>query len=161
MDIAQGKPCPLCEAPLNARALPEVRGDEAPLRLTLRGLPVFTCAAPHRYFVGQTFPIWLLNALLEEELGKVPAGKEKGLLFRKYACGGCGAILPAAASGPRTFSASLAWKDTPGFSVEVTMPVFRCDACGREQVRSAAELAKLAPAALVHAFKAAGIKAPG
>lgn len=161
MDIAQGKPCPLCNSPLSAQALPEVSGDEAPLRLTLRGLPVFTCAAPHRYFVGQSFPIWLLNALLEGELAKVPTGTEKGLLFRKFACGGCGAILPSAANGSRTYSTHLAWKDTPGFSVDVTMPLFRCDACGREQARSAAELAKLAPAALVHAFKAAGIKAPG
>lgn len=161
MDIAQGRPCPLCEAPLSAQALAEVSGDEAPLRLTLRGLPVLACAAPHRYFVGQQFPIWLLNALLDKELANLPAGTQKGLLFRKYACGGCGANLPATAAGSQTFPARLAWKDTPGFSVDMAMPVFRCTACGREQVRSAAELAKLLPAALVHAFKSAGIKAPG
>ncbi len=161
MDIAQGKPCPLCAGPLSAQVLPDVSGDEAPLRLTLRGLPVFACPAPHRYFVGQKFPIWLLNALLDGELAEVPAGTEKGLLFRKFACGGCGAILPPAATGSRTYSMHLAWQDTPGFSVDLTMPLFRCDACGREQSRSAAELVQLAPAALVHAFKTAGIKAPG
>ena len=93
MDIAQGKPCPLCAGPLSAQVLPDVSGDEAPLRLTLRGLPVFACPAPHRYFVGQKFPIWLLNALLDGELAEVPAGTEKGLLFRKFACGGCGARM--------------------------------------------------------------------
>ena len=161
MDMAEGKPCPLCEAPLAARTLHDVTGDEAPVRVTLRGLPVFSCAAPHRYFVGQQFPIWLLNALADGELAKIPAGAEKGLLFKKYVCGGCGTPLPAAAGEPLTFSANLAWKEAPGFSVDVSLPVYRCASCGREQARSGAEVAKLLPAALVHAFKAAGLKAPG
>jgi len=159
--LQAGAPCPLCESPLQAKRLPEAGGDEAPLRLVLRGLPILACEAPHRYFVAQQFPIWLLNALLEEELARVPAGTAKGLLFRKYACGGCGAVLPAAASGPRTFPAHLAYGDGPEFSVDLTMPAFRCGACGCEQARSGAELAKLLPSALVHAFKGAGIKAPG
>jgi hypothetical protein len=161
MDIAEGKPCPLCEAPLALRMLNEAMGDESPMRLTLRNLPVFACAAPHRYFVGQQFPIWLLNSLTDGDLAKVPAGAEKGLLFKKYACAECGAALPSSGGEPRTFSASLAWKQTPGFTVDVTVPVFRCAGCGREQARSATEVGKLLPAALVHAFKAAGIKAPG
>ena len=156
-----GSPCPLCEAPLAARRLHDVRGDEAPLRITLRGLPVLACTAPHRYFVGQQFPVWLLNALADGELAKLPAGVEKGLLFKKYACGGCGAILPTTGAEPGNFSVDLAWNDTPGFVVDVSMPVVRCASCGREQVRSGAELAKLLPAALVHAFKDAGLKAPG
>lgn len=161
MEIGEGLSCPLCEGPLAARTLAEATGDEAPMRLTLRGLPVFACDAPHRYFRGRPFPVWLLNALLEDELPRIPAGVGKGLLFRKYACGGCGAALPGSGGEPRTFSSTLAWQETPGFSVEVTVPVVRCAACGREQARSGAELGKLLPAALVHAFKAAGIKAPG
>jgi DNA-directed RNA polymerase subunit RPC12/RpoP len=131
------------------------------MRLGLRAFPVFSCEAPHRYFLGQKFPIWLLNELLEGEIPKIPAGVEKGMLFKKYVCGGCGAALPAAGAEPLTFSSTLAWNDTPGFAVDVTVPVYRCDGCGREQARSGAELAKLLPAALVHAFKAAGMKAPG
>jgi hypothetical protein len=161
MDIGEGKACPLCETPLAARTLPETLGDEAPMRLALRGFPVFACAAPHRYFVGQQFPVWLLNAMTDGELAKIPAGVEKGLLFKKYACGGCGAVLPASGGEPRTFSSKLAWNSTPGFEVDVTVPVFRCGGCGREQARSGPELVKLLPAALVHAFKAAGLKAPG
>ena len=161
MDIAEGHPCPLCEAPLAARKLAEASGDEAPMRLTLRWLPVLACAAPHRYFVEQPFPMWLLNAMLGEELAKIPAGTQGGLVFRKYRCGGCGGPLPASAGERRTYASHLAWKGGPEFAVEVSMPVCRCPGCGREQVRSAAELAKLLPAALVHAFKAAGMKAPG
>ncbi|MBL0141488.1 MAG: hypothetical protein IPP91_05340 [Betaproteobacteria bacterium] len=156
-----GTPCPLCESPLAARRLREARGDEAPMRLTLRNLPVLACEAPHRYFVAHGFPIWLLNSLVEDELAKIPAGREKGLLFRKYACGGCGAPLSAEGAERRTHCATLAWKDTPGFEVDVTMPCLRCASCGREQVRSAAELVKLLPSALVHAFKDAGLKSPG
>ncbi|NJD89676.1 MAG: hypothetical protein FIB05_16880 [Betaproteobacteria bacterium] len=161
MDIGEGKPCPLCEGPLASRTLPDIAGDESPMRVTLRGFPVFSCAAPHRYFVGQQVPIWLLNAMVDGEIAKIPAGVEKGLLFKKYACGGCGAVLPAAAAETLTWSSALAWKETPGFAVDVTVPVYRCGGCGREQARSGPELAKLLPAALVHAFKAAGLKAPG
>lgn len=159
--IQAGAPCPLCEAPLAAKQIPEVSGDEAPMRLTLRGLPVLACATAHTYFAGHQFPIWLLNALLDGELPKVDAGTGKGLIFRKYACGGCGAALPSSGGEARTFSTRLAWNETPAFDVDVTMPFFRCPGCGREQARSGEELAKLLPAALVHAFKAAGLKAPG
>jgi hypothetical protein len=156
-----GSPCPLCQAPLAAQQLREATGDEAPMRLTLRGLPVLACAAPHTYFAGQKFPIWLLNSLVDGELPKVAAGTGKGLVFKKYVCGGCGAVLPSSGGEPRTFSSRLAWNETPAFDVDVTMPFFRCAGCGREQARSAEELAKLLPAALVRAFKAAGLKAPG
>ena len=161
LEMAEGRPCPLCEAPLAARRLRVVTGDESPMRLELRNLPVLACEAPHRYFPGHGFPIWLLNALVDGELAKIPAGVEKGLLFRKYACGGCGAPLPSEGSEPWTFSSTLSWNETTGFAVDITMPVVRCASCGREQARSAAELAKLLPAALVHAFKDAGIKSPG
>ncbi len=159
--IEAGKPCPLCQSPLAAKRLDEVTGDESPLRVALRELPVLACEAPHRYFVGHGFPIWLLNALSDAELAKIPAGRRQGLVFRKYACGGCGAVLPASGAGTRSFSARLAWKDSPEFGAEISIPVYRCGACGVEQARCAEELAKLLPAALVHAFMAAGLKAPG
>jgi len=156
-----GTPCPLCETPLASQQLPEGTGDEAPMRLVLRGLPVLACPAPHRYFIGQGFPIWLLNTLSDVELGKIPVGNEKGLLFKKYVCGGCGTALSATAGEPRTFSARLAYQETPAFSVDIMLPMYRCDSCGMEQARSGVEIAKLLPAALVHAFKSMGIKAPG
>ncbi len=155
-----GRPCPLCKTPLAAKQLPEALGEQEPMQLALRDLPVLECEKPHRHFVGQEFPMWLLNALLEGELARIPAGTDKGLVFRKHTCGGCGAELPSSAAGARTFSAALSWKDSPGFTVDITVPLHRCDRCGRDQARSAAELAKLLPAALAHAFQGAGIK-PG
>lgn len=155
------KPCPLCEAPLAAIRLPDVSGDEAPMRVTLHDMPALACPAPHRYFVGHGFPIWLLNALVDAELARIPSGTRKGLVFRKYACGECGSPLPAAAGDTRTYPATLQWKETPAFVVDIAIPLYRCASCGREQARSGEELAKLLPAALVHAFMAGGLKAPG
>lgn len=156
-----GSPCPLCNHPLGEKVLAEASGDEAPMRLTLKGLPVLECESGHRYFLGQKFPIWLLNEVTDGELSKIAAGKQKGLLFHSYACGGCGKPLPSAAGEAKTFSARFAWKETPAFAVEISMPQYRCESCGREQARAGEELAKLLPAALVHAFMAAGLKAPG
>lgn len=158
--IAEGEPCPLCEGPLAARLLNEVSGDEAPMRLTLRRLPLLECAAQHRYFVGQGFSVWLLNSLVDRELPKIPAGVEKGLVFRKYACGECGGEIPSSGGDPMTFSSTLDWEDTIPFVVDITISAVTCPSCGREQSRSRAELAKLLPSALVHAFKTAGLKSP-
>ncbi len=156
-----GTPCPLCNSALAAKTLADVSGDEAPMRLTVKGMPVLECETSHRYFLGQKFPIWLLNAVTDGELAKIPAGRQKGLVFHKYACGECGELLASAESEAKTFSAEFAWEKTPRFTVEISVPVYRCASCGRQQARSGDELAKLLPAALVHAFMAAGLKAPG
>ena len=157
---AAGEPCPLCAVPLDRATLGRAVGDEAPVRITLDRLPVLACPAPHRYFAGHGFPVWLLNELVDARLPEVPAGREKGLVFRRYECGGCGTKLPPGGEA-RRFSWTLAWGETPAFEVRLEVPFVRCASCGREQARSAPELAKLLPAALVHAFKAAGIKAVG
>jgi Zn ribbon nucleic-acid-binding protein len=160
-EVAAGAPCPLCEVPLEEKTLPEFSGDEAPLRLTIRHFPALACPAPHRYFIGHEFPVWLLNALVEAELARIPKGKEQGRVFRKCVCGGCGAALRAAGAEWHTFSSTLAWRETRPFVVDLTVPVVECPSCGMAQARSGAKLAKLVPSALVHAFKAAGLKSPG
>jgi hypothetical protein len=60
-----------------------------------------------------------------------------------------------------SFHLTPGYEGQPRFRVEVSMPVFKCTGCGKEQVHSLAEVRKLTPAALVHAFKAAGIKLRG
>ena len=159
--IEAGAPCPLCQAPLAPKLLREVVGEEGSLRLALRTLPVLACEVPHRYFVGPGFAVWLLNELADKELPKIPVGREKGLVFRGYECGACGTALPSAGGDPMTFSSTLDWEQMVPFVVDITVPVVGCPSCGRDQARSGAEIAKLLPSALVHAFKAAGIKAPG
>ncbi len=159
--LAAGNPCPLCEVPLKEKTLPDFSGEEAALAVALRRFPVLACPAPHRFFLGPEFPAWLLQALVEGELAKVPKGEEQGRVFRKCVCSGCGAALPAAGSERHTFSSTIAWKDTQPFVVDLTVPVVECPSCGKAQARSGAELAKLLPTALVHALKAVGLKYPG
>lgn len=158
--VALGKPCPLCEAPLQHRVLPPFSGDEAPLRLTLHGMPVLSCDKPHVYFVKRDFPLWLMDQLLEEEAA-LPAGESTGLLFKKYLCRDCGKPLSPRSGPMHAFQVNLAYPGQADFRVEVGMPVFNCTGCGKPQLHSLSEVRSLTPAALVHAFKGAGIKAPG
>jgi DNA-directed RNA polymerase subunit RPC12/RpoP len=159
--IAAGQPCPLCEAPLAHRKLPQFSGDEAPLRITLRAMPALQCPTSHTYFVKRAFPLWLTEHLLQDDEPGLPQARSSGTLFRKYACAECGVRLARRADHRHSFWFDLSYEEGAPFAVELSMPVYRCAACGREQLHSLAQLRKLTPAALVHAFKAAGIKPPG
>ncbi len=159
--LEPGKPCPLCEMPLILRRLTPFSGDEKPLRITLAGMPALACTAPHTYFVEPAFPMWLMNHLVEEDEAKLPAGEGKGLIVKHYLCADCGKPLEAKQDHRHSFRVPMSYKDYAGFEVEISMPVYKCGGCGKEQLHSLRELRKLTPAALVHAFKAAGIKPPG
>ena len=158
--LQAGKPCPLCHAPLERQVLEPFRGEEPPLSITVHGMPALACGK-HRYFVKPDFPLWLMNHLVEQDEASIPAGDPTGLIFKSYLCHDCGKALSPKRDHVHTFDLDLAYEAEPRFRVEVAMPVFRCGGCGREQIHSLAEVRKLTPAALVRAFKAAGIKAPG
>jgi hypothetical protein len=159
--VKAGQPCPLCESPLGPRRLEPFSGDEGPLRITLQSMPSLGCATGHVYFVDPKFPLWLMNHLLEEDEPQLPAGEGKGFILKQYVCKACGAGLEPKEHHRHTFHVPLGYGDHASFSADLSMPVFRCTGCGKEQLHSLEEIRKLTPAALVHAFKGAGIKAPG
>lgn len=165
--IQAGKPCPLCagrggeSSLLESRHLPDFSGDEAPLRMTLHAMPALQCKVGHTYFVKPDFPVWLMNHLVQEDEAKLPAGEAKGFLIKHYVCGECGKALAAKEDHRHAFRVPVAYPSADAFEVDLSMPVFKCTGCGKEQLHSLAEVRKLTPAALVHAFKGAGIKAPG
>lgn len=165
--VKPGSPCPLCTDRkvsadvLHATVLPAFSGDEAPLRLGVRGMPALQCAQRHTYFARPDFALWLMEHLLQEAAAKLPAGEARGVLFKHHSCRDCGKALAPREDPRKAFELPVTYPELPPFTVEVSMPMFRCTGCGKEQMRSAAELGKLVPAALVHAFKAAGLKAPG
>lgn len=161
MKVAAGRPCPLCEAPLAPARLPHFSGDEAPLRVTLRAMPALQCATHHTYFVKPSFPLWLTQHLVTRDEAGLPTARSSGRFFRSYACAACGAKLAARPDHRYSFWFDLAFEGEAPFAVEITMPVFRCAGCGVEQIDSLDRLRALTPAALVHAFKGAGIKPPG
>jgi hypothetical protein len=155
--IAAGKPCPLCTAPLVLKKRAEFSGDESPLRVTLVDVPILTCDKPHAYFVHPKFALWLMDQLLDADFDSTPAGTARGLLFKSYACHGCGGALERVAqSKEQRFE--LAYKDFGAFEARLSMPLYKCAGCGSEQLRAGGEARKLLPAGLVHAFKEAGIR---
>ena len=158
---APGKPCPLCEAPLQPHILSAFSGVEAPLRITLHGMPALECAQRHTFFVKPEFPLWLMNHLVDEDEKTLPAGDKTGLIFKSYLCHDCGKPLEAKPDHTHAFDLPLAFEGGDEFRVEISMPVFRCAKCGREQVHSLQDVRKLTPAALVHAFRGAGIRVAG
>ncbi len=159
--IAAGQPCPMCEAPLALKRLEAFSGDEPPLRVTLRGMPALACGAPHIFFVRPKFALWLLDELVAQGEEKVPGGAARGFaLWKRYLCGGCGAQLRGRGGPMHNLHLPLAFEDHGEFIATLSLPFLQCGACGREQARDAGEVRRLVPAALVHAFKEAGVKPP-
>ena len=124
-------------------------------------MPALACDKPHLYFVDPEFPLWLMNHLVDEDEPTLPAGDKTGLIFKAYLCHDCGKPLSPKLDHVHAFNLKLAYAGESEFQVEIAMPVFRCSGCGKEQMHSLSEVRKLTPAALVHAFRDAGIKAAG
>jgi hypothetical protein len=157
---AKPKLCGRCGGAMNPATLEKVSAAETPVRLHLLGLPVFACAKGHRAPVHREFMVWLMRDLRDTHMPAIPSGEAKGMLFKKYHCA-CGAELPSQAAREASFGFDLAYPDTPAFRGEIEVPVYRCGACGKEQARSAKELAGAAPAAVAALNDAAGFPHSG
>jgi hypothetical protein len=151
------KTCTTCHSPTAPTRIDAITGEENALAVTLRGLPVLACEKGHRQFVSADFPLLLLDHLTEQDEPSLPAGAEKGLILKHFHCAGCGNELQPEPDRRHTFSFEVALPQIETFTVELTMPVYRCGRCGREQLHSLKELRRFTPAALAHAFKAAEI----
>lgn len=151
--------CRTCHTPTTLRKLEPATGDEKALGVTLHGLNVLVCANGHKHFLDADFPLKLLNHLREEDEVKLPAGQEKGvLMFKHFHCQDCGGELAPQPDHRHSFNVEPGLPEQPELRVDLTMAVYACTACGKEQMHSLSELRKLTPTALVHAFKAAGIQ---
>src|SRR5512147_2218179 len=134
------KLCSRCSGAMNAAALEKVSAGEDPVRIRMTGLPVFACAKGHHAPVHRDFMVWLMHELRDKHVTAIPAGEAKGMLFKKYHCA-CGAELPAQPTRNASFAFDLAYPDAPAFKGAVEVPVFTCGSCGKEQARSAKEIA--------------------
>jgi hypothetical protein len=152
------RPCVRCRGNTQPVVLDSAAGDAEPLALSVHGMPVLACEQGHRQFVDPQFPVWLIEHIVEEDAPRLPAGKEKGMLFFKhFYCCDCGADLAAQPDHRETFPVDVQLRDLRAFKVELTLPVYRCTACSKEQLHSLKELRTQAPQALAHAFRAAEI----
>lgn len=148
--------CKQCDAPMRLQSIGSVAGEEGALKVSIADFPALMCERGHRKFITRDFPLQLLEQVASGDKTGLPAGKKQGLLFKKYYCGQCGNPLTAE-SAPRPFGFDVKLADVPPIRVELTVPVYKCSSCGKEQLRQRGEIEELAPAALAHVFQGAGI----
>lgn len=151
------KPCRRCRNATRISIIQAAEGEVDPLKLTVRKFPIATCTEGHRQFVRAEFPAQLVDHLTRKDEPELPAGEEKGLLRKHYLCESCGAELEPKPDHKHTFSIDVALPELDPVRVELTMPVYKCSNCGKEQLHSLKEVQKLTPAALAHAFQAADV----
>lgn len=151
------KTCTRCQAETETTVIDATAGEAKPLAIAIRGMPVLACPRGHRQFAHREFPRLLLEHLLEEDEASLPAGDEHGVLFKHFNCGECGAELAPKPDHRHTFTMDVSLPDLAPFKVELTMPVYRCPSCNKEQIHSRKEIRKHTPEALAHAFQASEI----
>ena len=147
--------CRKCKSPMQIEPLSGVAGEEGGMKVAFLRLPALVCAQGHRRFVKPDFPGELLERLTA--VAQVPAAEARGMVFKSYHCGKCGEKISGAAATHRSFEFDVGVAGIDPFRVALTVPVHVCASCGREQVKSLAEVTEKIPAAMVHAFKAAEI----
>ncbi len=154
------KSCNRCRGETELTVIDSVDGEADPLSITLKNLPLLTCQQGHHQFVRPEFGAEFLMHLIQEDEPELPAGEEKGLFRKKYLCESCSEELEPKPDHRHTFSIEVQLHDVDPVSVDLSMPVYKCSACGKEQLHSQKEVLKLTPAALAHAFEAANIPPP-
>jgi DNA-directed RNA polymerase subunit RPC12/RpoP len=152
------KSCDRCHGQTDLMKVDSVDGEADPLRITLKNLPLLSCDQGHRQFLRPQFGAELLEHLTQE--AELPAGEEKGLFMKKYLCESCGAELEPKPDHRHTFSIELSLAEVDPVGVDLSMPVYRCSSCGKQQLHSLREVRKLTPLALAGAFESAEIPPP-
>lgn len=154
------KHCARCSGVCEVKVLGSVSGEDAPLKLTVHGMPALVCAKDHKAPVHGDFMIWLIQELRSRE-SQFAAGKEQGMLFKKHLCGDCGKELVAKPERRQVVPFELAYAQTPPFRIEIDLPLYKCTGCGKEQIRSAKDLHGHIPAAIVAINDEAGFPHSG
>ena len=152
--------CNRCHGETRVKIIDSVDGEAEPLKITLKHFPLLTCSQGHRQFIRPQFGAEILQHLTEQDEPQLPAGDEKGLFKKKYLCESCGAELEPKPDHRHSFSIEVPLEDVSPIGIELSMPVYKCSACAREQLHSLKEIRKLTPVALAGAFESAEIPPP-
>ena len=154
------KSCDRCHGETEVKIIDSVGGEADPRKITLKNLPLLSCGNGHHQFIRPQFGAEILEHLTEQDEPELPAGEEKGLFKKKYLCESCGEELEPKPDHRHTFSIEVPLEDVSPVGVEISMPVYKCSACAREQLHSLKEVRKLTPVALAGAFESAEIPPP-
>ena len=131
--------CSKCSDPNELKTLPSVTGLDGPLQLTVLDMPVFACAKKHKAPVHRDFMLWLIGEIRTRE-AQIAAGKEAGMIFKKSLCEACGKELASKSERRQAFSYELKYEEVAPFKIQIEMPLYKCTACGKEQMRSTKQL---------------------
>jgi hypothetical protein len=153
------RPCAMCRGAVTLQKIDKVAGESGPLGIVVEGMPALKCGKGHAGPVHPDFLLWLMGELRQREAG-LPAGEEKGLVFKKYLCA-CGKELPAKPERRQAWPFELAYPDAPGFKATLEMPLYKCPGCGKEQLRSQGEARKSLSLAMVAVCDRAGFPHSG
>ena len=137
-----------------------ISGDAAGLKLVVHDLPVLRCAKNHKAPVHRDFMLWLIQEVRSRE-SQIEAGREEGMIFKKHLCRACGKDLASKSERRQAYAYELRYEDLAPFRIDIELPVYKCTACGKEQIRSAKELHAHVPAAIVGINDAAGFPHSG
>jgi len=147
--------CYRCRGATVTEVLEPLSAGGSALTLTVHGLPVQVCARGHRQFVQSKIAFQQLLQVAEIAGADLPASEVRADLLGRRACPSCGTKVDKNLN-PRTFHVPMQTGDVP-FGIDLTFPVYQCRGCGKEHLKSRRELRTRAPAALLEAFRAAGI----
>lgn len=154
------KRCPRCGGALEAATLERLSAEEPPVKLEVQGMPAKRCPNGHAAPLDQDFMVWLVREL-RERTGRLESATEKGALFmKKYLCQ-CGKPLGARPDLRSAVPLELAYESAPPFSAQLEMPFFRCDACGKELLRSGRQAQRQVSLAVARLNDAAGFPHSG
>ena len=131
--------CAKCVSPCELKTLPSVDALDGALKLTMVNFPMFACAKNHKLPVHRDFMLWLIGEIRARE-SQIAAGKEEGMIFKKHLCGACGKDLASKSERRQEFPYDLKYEELAPFKVLIDMPLYKCTACGKEQIRSTKDL---------------------
>ena len=154
----QLKPCRECGSETTVTTLGSFSGEEGPVTVTVDCMPAVVCAKNHKRFLYAEFAPMLVDFVADpEKIAPQPPAVKRGLIKKHYHCSGCGVELPADPMKKSECSLDATFKEAAPFKIVVRIALYKCEQCGREQVRSNDELAGNAFKAMAHGFRAADI----
>jgi DNA-directed RNA polymerase subunit RPC12/RpoP len=152
------KRCKECGSEANVATLGAFSGEEGAVTVQVDGMPAMTCAKDHKRFLYPEFVALLMDFVADPgKIAPQPPAVRRGLIKKHYHCSGCDAELPAAPGSKSERALDAAFRNAASFKVVVRVALYKCERCGREQVRSNEELADSAFKAISHGFRSADI----
>jgi hypothetical protein len=83
------------------------------------------------------------------------------MIFKTHLCGGCGKDLAPKPERRQAFPYELKYEDLAPFKLQIEMPLYKCTACGKEQIHSTKDLHGHATQAMVGIYDGAGFPHSG